>query len=43
MTPEFDVAGGKMAAVIENTAKLTGEDRNMIAKYLRTLGQTSTE
>lgn len=43
MTPEFDVAGGKMAAVIENTAKLTSEDRNMIAKYLRALGQTPTE
>ena len=34
-TPEFDSAGGKMADVIENTAKLSPEDRSAIAAYLK--------
>lgn len=33
-TPEYDVAGGKMAAVIENTSKLPQADRVQIAEYL---------
>ena len=33
-TPSFDVAGGHMAAVVENTSKLTQEDRILIANYL---------
>lgn len=34
-TPEFDTAGGHMVDVIENTAKLTDEDRLAIAAYLK--------
>ena len=34
-TPDFDSAGGHMAAVIENLAKLPSEDREAIAAYLR--------
>ncbi len=36
-TPEFDTAGGHMVDVIENTAKLTEEDRDAIAAYLLAL------
>ena len=36
-TPDFDSAGGKMAEVIENTAKLSAEDRSAIAAYLKTV------
>lgn len=35
MTPEFDWVGGAMADVVENTAKLTAEDRAAIAAYLK--------
>ncbi len=34
-TPEFDSAGGHMAAVIENLAKLPVEDREALTAYLR--------
>jgi mono/diheme cytochrome c family protein len=34
-TPEFDTAGGSMAAVIRNTSKLRPEDRTAIAAYLK--------
>jgi mono/diheme cytochrome c family protein len=34
-TPEFDTAGGSMAEVIENTARLTDADRLAIAAYLK--------
>jgi mono/diheme cytochrome c family protein len=34
-TPEFDSAGGEMAAVVKNTARLTDEDRAAIAAYLK--------
>ncbi|KMW57373.1 putative diheme cytochrome c-553 [Candidatus Rhodobacter oscarellae] len=34
-TPDFDSAGGHMADVIENTAKLTDADRAAIAAYLK--------
>ena len=34
-TPSFDTAGGAMVAVVENTARLTGEDRAAIAAYLK--------
>ena len=34
-TPEFDSAGGSMAAVIEHTAQLTDEDRAAIAAYVK--------
>ena len=34
-TPEFDVAGGKMAKVIENTSKFWRHDLKAIARYLR--------
>ena len=33
-TPDFDVAGGQMAAVVENTSQLYLKDREMIAQYL---------
>ena len=36
-TPDFDVAGGHMADVIENTSKLTEEDRLAIAEYLKAI------
>ena len=36
-TPEFDSAGGSMAAVITNTAMLSPEDRAAIAAYLKTV------
>lgn len=36
-TPEFDSAGGHMAVVIENTARLTPEDRAAIAAYVKAL------
>lgn len=36
-TPEGDTAGGSMAAVIRNTAKLPASDREAIAIYLKSL------
>jgi mono/diheme cytochrome c family protein len=36
-TPEFDVAGGHMTAVVENTGRLAPEDRAAIAAYLKVL------
>jgi mono/diheme cytochrome c family protein len=36
-TPDFDTAGGHMVAVIENTARLSDEDRAAIAAYLLAL------
>lgn len=36
-TPDYDVAGGSMAAVIEGTSKLSDEDRRAIAAYLKAL------
>lgn len=36
-TPDFDVAGGHMVDVIENTSKLTDEDRLAIAQYLKAI------
>ena len=37
-TPNFDVVGGKMASVIENTSKLELSDRILISDYLLRLG-----
>lgn len=34
-TPDFDSAGGEMAAVIRNLARLPAEDREAIAAYLK--------
>ncbi|MGR3677453.1 MAG: c-type cytochrome [Paracoccaceae bacterium] len=34
-TPEYDTAGGEMADVVENTSKLSDEDRLAIAAYLK--------
>ncbi|WP_417526113.1 c-type cytochrome [Marinovum sp.] len=36
-TPEFDSVGGHMVAVVENMAKLSGEDRAAIAAYVKAL------
>ena len=36
-TPEFDAVGGTMVAVQENLARLTAEDRQAIAAYLKSL------
>ncbi|WP_349371043.1 cytochrome c [Salinarimonas sp.] len=36
-TPEFDVIGGTMAHVVDNTAQLPAEDREAIAAYLLAL------
>ena len=33
-TPDFDVAGGSMAAVVENTSQLSPKDIKMLARYL---------
>ncbi|RFP89141.1 diacylglycerol kinase [Rhodobacteraceae bacterium 63075] len=38
-TPDFDSAGGHMAAVIENTSQLPEEDRAAIAAYLKAVSQ----
>jgi len=38
-TPEFDTAGGAMVDVVENTAKLSDEDRQAIAAYIKALHQ----
>ena len=37
LTPDFDSAGGSMAEVIQNTSRLSDEDRKAIAAYLVTL------
>jgi mono/diheme cytochrome c family protein len=34
-TPDFDSAGGRMAAVVRNMARLPAEDREAIAAYLK--------
>lgn len=34
-TPEYDVAGGKMASVVANTSQLSDADRMAIAAYLK--------
>jgi len=34
-TPEFDTAGGEMAAVVRNTSRLSDDDRLAIAAYLK--------
>ena len=36
-TPEYDVVGGHMAAVVDNMSRLTYEDRNAISTYLKKL------
>ena len=36
-TPDFDTVGGTMVAVQENMARLTAEDRQAIAAYLKTV------
>lgn len=36
-TPDFDVVGANMVPVQENMAKLSGDDREAIAAYLKTL------
>lgn len=36
-TPDYDVAGGSMAAVVEGTATLADDDRRAIAAYLKAL------
>ena len=36
-TPEYDVVGGHMAAVVDNMSRLTSQDRNAIAAYLKKL------
>ena len=37
LTPDFDSTGGKMADVVDNMAKLTPEDREAIAAYLKSI------
>ncbi|MEC7488987.1 MAG: cytochrome c [Pseudomonadota bacterium] len=39
-TPEYDVAAGKMAKVIEHTSSMRLGDLQAIAKYLKEIGQT---
>jgi mono/diheme cytochrome c family protein len=36
-TPDFDFAGGAMAEVVKNTARLTDSDRRAIAAFLRSV------
>jgi mono/diheme cytochrome c family protein len=40
-TPEFDSAGGQMAEVVKNLARLPAEDRAAIAAYLKTVAAIS--
>ncbi len=40
-TPDFDTAGGEMAEVVKNTAKLPEADRAAIAAYLKVVGAES--
>lgn len=42
-TPEFDVAGGEMAEVVQNTAMLTDADRAAIAAYLKAVPAVQNE
>ena len=42
-TPEFDTAGGEMAAVVRNTSKLTDGDRDAIAAYLKAIPAIANE
>lgn len=35
--PDYDAAGGSMADVVQNTGKLTPEDRNAMAAYLKSI------
>ena len=41
-TPDYDSAGGEMVEVIENTSRLTDEDRLAIAAYLKAVPASST-
>ncbi|MDA7426975.1 cytochrome c [Primorskyibacter aestuariivivens] len=41
-TPEFDSAGGHMAHVVSNTAKLSTDDRAAIAAYFKALESPAT-
>ncbi len=36
-TPDYDVVGGSMADVVDNTAKLAASDRHAIAAYLKAI------
>ncbi len=38
-TPEFDSAGGEMVEVIENTSRLSAEDRKALAEYIANLSE----
>lgn len=42
-TPEFDVVGGEMAAVVRNTSQLSDEDRAAIAAYLKVVPSVESE
>jgi len=41
-TPDYDSAGGEMVEVIENTSRLTDEERLAIAAYLKAVPASST-
>ena len=41
-TPDYDSAGGEMVEVIENTSRLTDEDRLAIAAYLKAVPASPT-
>lgn len=42
-TPDFDTAGGSMAAVVRNTARLSDTDRAAIAAYLKAIPPLAKE
>lgn len=42
-TPDYDSAGGTMAAVVKNTAELPAEDREAIAAYVKGLAPVDPE
>lgn len=42
-TPEFDVVGGSMAAVVRNTARLSDADRAAMAAYLKAIPAIANE
>ena len=42
-TPDYDVVGGSMAEVVENTSRLSGADRRAIAVYLKAIPALAKE
>lgn len=41
-TPDFDFVGGAMGEIVKNTSRLTADDRQAIAAYLKSVAPVST-